>query len=255
MPSPGAAAPGGPIRPSTAPPPTRSAQRRSRIPWAAAALVAVLGVGAGAFALQGGGDDGDTEAGPIPSATPGTSPSLEPGAGATQPTVVPTIAPSTDETVVTPPTSGPTVTEPPVTDPPTACDAACLRAAFPFMDDGECEDVDPLPDLESNTELCLLASPSGGGTVRFRAAAMASSLDIAGYLDQLGRRTAAQVSGGGRWARDGAERGPYADFTWTAPEDPYPACRAWGEDGSEVVGWVCAADAATALELWEVAIS
>ena len=123
------------------------------------------------------------------------------------------------------------------------------------MDDGECEDVDPLPDLESNTELCLLASPSSGGTVRFRAAATASNLDIAGYLDQLGRRTAADVTGGGRWARDGAERGPYTDFTWTAPEDPFPACRAWGEDGSQVVGWVCAADAATALELWEVAIS
>ena len=53
----------------------------------------------------------------------------------------------------------------------------------------------------------------------------------------------------------GVSLGPYADFTWTAPEDPYPACRAWGEDGAQVVGWVCAADAATALELWELATS
>ena len=168
----GAAAPSGPIRPSTAAPPTRSAQRRSRVPWAAAALVALLGVGAGAFALQGGGDDGDSTAEPFPSATPGTSPSAgtTEGAGATQPTVAPTVTPSAGETIATPPISDePTDTEPTVTEVPTACDAACLRAAFPFMDDGECEDVDPLPDLESNTELCLLASPSSGGTVRFRA--------------------------------------------------------------------------------------
>ncbi len=123
------------------------------------------------------------------------------------------------------------------------------------MDDGECQDADLLPDLESNAELCLLTSPQSGGEVRFRGVATASNLDAAGYLDQLGRRTAAQVTGEGRWARDGAELGPYADFTWTAPEDPYPACRAWGEEGTQIVGWVCAADAATALELFELATS
>ena len=148
VPQAGAAAPGGPIRPSTAPPPTRSAQRRSRVPWAAAALVAVLGVGAGAFALQGGGDDGDSTAEPFPSATPGTSPSAETteGAGATQPTVAPTVS-SVDgrDHRHSPDPDEPTVTEPTVTEVPTACDAACLRAAFPFMDDGECEDVDPPP--------------------------------------------------------------------------------------------------------------
>ena len=88
-------------------------------------------------------------------------------------------------------------------------------------------------------------------TVRFRGAAAAGSLDVAGYLEQLGRRAAAQVTGQGRWSREGVERGPYLDFTWTAPEDPFPACRAWGEDGAPAVGWVCAADAATALEVWE----
>jgi hypothetical protein len=119
------------------------------------------------------------------------------------------------------------------------------------MDDGECIAADALADLESNAELCVLPAPSSGGAVRFRGAATAGSLDVAGYLEQLGRRSAAQVSGEGRWSRDGVERGPYVDFTWTAPEDPYPACRAWGEDGAQVVGWACAADAATALELWE----
>jgi hypothetical protein len=119
------------------------------------------------------------------------------------------------------------------------------------MDDGECIAADALADLESNAELCVLSAPSSGGAVRFRGAATAGSLDVAGYLEQLGRRSAAQVSGEGRWSRDGVERGPYVDFTWTAPEDPYPACRAWGEDGAQVVGWACAAEAATALELWE----
>jgi TIR domain len=251
-----------PMRPSSKPPPTKAAHRRSRVPWAAAAFVALLGVGAGAFALQGGEEgNGDSTAEPGDPPTEGTAPIAQTTAvgGVTAPTVAPTDGPSTIETSATPPpTDEPTVTEPPISDGPTttpACDAACLRAAFPFMDDGECQSADLLPDLESNAELCLLTSPQSGGEVRFRGVATSSNLDVAGYLDQLGRRTAAQVTGEGRWARDGVELGPYVDFTWTAPEDPYPACRAWGEEGTQIAGWVCAADAATALELWELAIS
>jgi TIR domain len=246
----------GPIRPSPKTPPAKSTQRRSRIPWAAAALVAVLGVGAGAFALQGGGGNGENSAEP-PQTTGGAAPPVATtsvGEGTS-----PTVAPTTN-TGGTPAPTGPTATEPPATDVattnlPTPCDAACLRAAFPFMDEGECVAADALPDLESNAELCLLSSPSSGGPVRFRGAATADDLDVGGYIEQLGRRTAAQVTGEGRWSRDGVERGPYVDFTWPAPEDPYPACRAWGEDGAQAVGWVCAADAATALELWERATS
>jgi hypothetical protein len=243
---------GAPIRPSTVPMPTKAAHRRSRVPWAAAALVAVLGVGAGAFAVQGGGGgNGDSSADP-PEATAGSPPSdatTLPGA-ATSPTVASTVGPSTVDTIATPSTDVGTTAGVPTTS-PSPCDAACLRAAFPFMDDAECTAADALPDLESNAVLCLLSSPSGGD-VRFRGAATVEDLDAAGYVEQLSRRTAAQVRGEGRWSRDGVELGPYVDFTWPAPEDPYPACRAWGEDGARAVGWVCAADAATALELWEI---
>jgi hypothetical protein len=242
-----------PSRPSTATSPAGTGHRRSRVPWAAAALVAVLGVGAGAFALQGGEDNGDDAADPVQTTAGGTAPPLAttlPG-GATTPTVVPTVGPSTVDTVPTSPSSD----QPPPTDVATTsvsgCDAACLRAAFPFMEGRECNPTDALADLEATAELCLLSSPSSDATVRFRGAAAAGSLDVAGYLEQLGRRAAAQVTGQGRWSREGVERGPYLDFTWTAPEDPFPACRAWGEDGAPAVGWVCAADAATALEVWD----
>jgi hypothetical protein len=244
---------GAPSRPSTAAPPTKSAHRRSRVPWAAAALVAVLGVGAGAFALQGGGGDTDESADPVETTGGAAPPVATTSEGsATTPAVDPTDGPSTVDTSATSPSTdvGTTSTGVPSTS-PSPCDAACLRAAFPFMDNAECTATDALPDLESNAELCLLSSPSGGD-VRFRGAATVEDLDASGYVEQLGRRTAAQVSGEGRWSRDDVELGSYVDFTWPAPEDPYPACRAWGEDGARAVGWVCAADAATALELWEI---